>query len=119
MDFDRIDKKIEAKTGYRKYYERLGAASYILWANVIRKDDKVRKVEMKRVDLIVDSDMKGTISAYKSETLCPYGGSKCAVSLYSNEAEFFAKKVRQMKIRLKIDRIRTWYRKIFRRTKLQ
>ena len=116
MEMHRLDKKIEDKTGYRKYYERIGAASYILWANVIGKDEKVRKVEMKRVDLEIGSDMIGTISAYKSESLCPYGGSKCAVSLYSNEAILFAKKIRQMKIRFRIEKLKTWYRKIFRRT---
>ena len=116
MEMYRLDKKIEDKTGYRKYYERVGAASYILWANVMGKDEKVRKVEMKRVDLTLDDNIKGTISAYKSESLCPYGGSKCAVSLYSNEAILFAKKIRQMRIRFRIEKLKTWYRKKFRRT---
>ena len=113
---DSLDELIEKKTGFKKVHERIGSASYIQWSNVIGADQKIRKVEMKRVDLIVIDAHLAKISAYKSETLCPYGGSKCAVGLYSHEAKLFMKKLKVMRRIWVLDRIKSWLKKKFRRT---
>ena len=113
---DSLDELIEKKTGFKKVHERIGSASYIQWSNVIGADRKIRKVEMKRVDLTVEDAKLGKISAYKSETLCPYGGSKCAVVLYSHEAKLFMKKLKVMQRIWVLDRIKSWLKKKFRRT---
>ena len=113
---DSLDELIEKKTGFKKVHERIGSASYIQWSNVIGADQKIRKVEMKRVDLNVIDAHLAKINAYKSETLCPYGGSKCAVSLYSHEAKLFMKKLKVMQRIWVLDRIKRWLKKIFRRT---
>lgn len=114
--YDFLDELIEKKTSFKKVHERIGLASYIQWSNVIGADQKIRKVEMKRVDLIVIDAHLAKISAYKSETLCPYGGSKCAVSLYSHETKLFMKKLKVMQRIWAFNRILSWFKKkVFRR----
>lgn len=114
-NYDFLDELIEKNTGFKKVHERIGSASYIQWSNVIGADRKVRKVEMKRVDLIIIDAHLAKISAYKPETLCPYGGSKCAVGLYSHEAKLFMKKLKVMRRIWVFDEIHCWFRKKIRR----
>lgn len=115
MEKDRIDLLIEKKTMYKKLHERIGVASYIKWKNVLGADNIVRKVETNRVELNIEDGRIGSISAYKAETMCPYGGSKCAVSLYSDETKLFMKKLRVMKFLWRLDKYRSCFLRIFKR----
>lgn len=115
-NYDSIDELIEKKTGFKKIHERVGVASYIKWGNVFGNDNVVRKVEMKRVELSVIDGKLSKIDVYKAETLCPYGGSKCAVGLYSHEAKLFMKKLKVMQRIWVLDKIHYWFNKKFRRT---
>lgn len=89
--------KIES-LGYKKIHEEIGKATYILY-EVKYIEHKARKIEVKRVDLNVESLKSARISAYKAETACPYGSKKCSAALYSNELNAFRRKLRLMMLR--------------------
>lgn len=117
MKLDRFDRiLVSEKFRFRKLHEEIGRATYLMYENVLADDGKkVKKVEMRRVDLEVLWNGLGSISSYRSETLCPYGGSKCASNLYSNELLVFNKKLRKMIWKWRFAKLKKRILKAFRR----
>lgn len=113
---DRFDRVLEEKWGYKKANERVGGACYIQEGMVYKIDDnKVVKMNVKRVDLDVYNTGIPRMVFYRSDSVCPYGSKHCTSPVYEPELKLFFKKLKKIERIYRFRMLKERFLQFFRR----